>query len=960
MNEHVEYLRFLVHRGAVERYSDESIPKRWDAFTTSDHPVCQRVMEELGVIEEAGYSTYFLIMYDLIDFCRSKNIPVGPGRGSVGGCIVAFLLYIHDLDPIRFDLPFERFLHLERVQMPDIDLDVCQQKRSQVIGYLRDQYGLEKEKDTLADTAVGQIIAFGTMMAKGATKIVLRVSGYDEQHGFPYNTTGPRLSDLIPEGSGTDQIVLSEWLETEEGAGAKHEFQTLAPIKFWSESQPIRVLEDLILPLEGLVHHATTHAAGIVVSDGPLRERVPLWVRSRKDLEEDPPKIYVAFDYIDAEDAGLLKLDVLGLRTVSVIAEAEDRIREWKKDPEWSIKDEPLDDQKAFQILRDGDTVGVFQLEDHGITRATEAVAPDRFDDIVHVIALYRPGPMEYIPQYVDRKFGREEPSYYHPDLEEVLEPTHGLIVFQEQVMKIAQIMGGYTPGEADLFRKAIGKKLPKLMKKEIGKWKKRALENGYPVDAVEQIASDMFAFARYSFNKSHGTAYAHLTYWTAWIKAHYPSIFYQALLNGWLGNADRTATILSDAADNDIRILPPDINESGKNFRAIDEKTVRFGLAAVKLVGDTAVDNIIAVRDKDERIEYEYIPTERTKDDGTKYTAHIKTPQPVTNEPRDFDGPVDFCARLPSLAVNVKESLVAAGAFTDKMEERVKLYCCMRELNPAAKAGKTFDWREWDGDITLSHAEMIELEREALGFYITEHPIDRHRAALKRYGARVSGEWDDLPTHLVIGGIVEKINGINSVRGPMAKIHVQNAIVGMPVVTIFSDTYAKCGSALEKGQPVVIAGKKENHERYGVQMIASDVFVLKNGQPAGDRVLLCLEGASAFDAMLLQRHEGVVERANGRSCAVLELVVEDAGRFVHVRTGRKLVMEEHVLRSVEDCWPVWIESSPRWVDGKKLRRVESWKGSGTERKAAWELPVVSEILGALDGRVSAEYEVIE
>lgn len=917
------YLRYLTLKGASERYS-EFLPD--DEFLEVEHALPEddpsyvlrrRLEHELHTIITAGFSTYFLIVADLMAFCHRASIPVGPGRGSVCGSAVAYALRITDVEPIRFGIPFERFLHLERVAWPDIDSDICQVRRGEAVEYLRVKYGRD---------CVANIIAFGTLMARGITQEAYRVQLNDKPEGV-------RLAAFIPEGSGADQVRLDEWLESKDPNATTYMAQVRPEVL------------DIIKRLEGLRRAESVHSAGIVISNRPLIQDVPLTKKNQQ------AEISTQFDFRDAEEVGLLKLDILGLRTVTVVFEAERMIKVY--DPGFSMRDVTLEDEATFELLQKGDTVGVFQLESRGITDALKGIAPDKFDDIVATIALYRPGPMEQLRSYIDRKHGKEDVTVAHPDMMPVLERTYGLIVYQEQVMGLAQVLAGFTPGEADIFRKAIGKKLPELIKKEIEKFKAKAVARGYDAKIIETIAIQIAYFGRYGFNLGHATGYAFLTYWTAYLKANHPLEFYAANLTSHLDDMTRLAVYLSDAAKHDVSMRPPDINRSDRGF-VIHDRAILFGLEAVKGVGAVLMEDIIDERDGKSKKSRTRARVTRTKPDGTEYQTSIQQFVRVTNEPRPFDDLFDFCRRLTHVPINVKVALVQAGAFDGgDLQKRAQLLDAAERINTAAKRDRGV--RPILTEVPpANRVLLLQQEREVMGFYVSDHPLQVYRKELVRYGAAIDGAFDDLGRHPLVAGIVTNIKSHASKRGEMAWVKLETGVLGLPEVTFFNEAWTLYQKDIKLNDLLVIVGEKKHDERFGLGFIAEKVHKIDLARPKIQNVLVTLADpdVSTF---------AEITRCVYDLGPQLLLAFEDQGRAVLLRTDKRVMASGALMEQLESHGLVLYNVSsaqPLTFGGRTLKRSHSsHQGSGDERRAVWDLPLVRVALKLLGGKVLAEFE---
>ena len=566
-----ELLEQRAHIGAKERYGDP-LPE----------DVRERLEYELGVITKTGYAGYFLIVYDFIKAARERGIPVGPGRGSAAGSLVAYALGITNVCPLKFDLLFERFLNPERVSMPDVDVDFCFERRGEVIDYVRQKYGRE---------SVCQIVTFGTMKSRAAIKDVGRVLGFT-----PVETD--LLAKLIPN-QPNFSLTVHEAVE-----------QISEVKKLYETDDRYRQLLDYAIALEGLSRHTGVHAAGVVIAPGPVDEYVPICTQASKgsgasrngDGNGDDETVVVSqYDMNCLEKAGMLKMDFLGLTTLTVIHDAVKAVEE-RSGTTLDIDSIPLEDPKVYQMLRAGRTTGVFQFESPLATDLLRGMRCDRFDDLVASNALMRPGPLDAGMHrvYQRRKRGEEPVVYALPELEEVLSPTYGVITYQEQVMRIAQILAGISLAEADVLRKAVGKKDAELIRQELGKFVEKAVARGYSRNVIEELAGQIETFGRYGFNKSHSVAYSVLSYQTAWLKVHHPAEFMAALLSSSIGDTDSVVKFINEARELEIDVLPPDVNESGYKFTVVGEKRIRFGLGAIRNVGRSAIDSILAAkRDK-------------------------------------------------------------------------------------------------------------------------------------------------------------------------------------------------------------------------------------------------------------------------------------------------------------------------------------------------------------------------
>src|SRR5262245_510632 len=751
----------------------------WDAAREREYET--RLTLELGVIKSMGFAGYFLIVADFINWAKQQGIPVGPGRGSAAGSLVAYALRITDLDPIEHGLLFERFLNPERRSMPDIDVDFCFVRRDEVIRYVREKYGADR---------VAQIITFGTLKGKAAIKDVGRVLD------FTFAETD-RIAKLYPEPKQGKDFPLAQALEME---------PRLRELRDSGEREGR--LFDLALRLEGLLRHASKHAAGIVISERPLTEDVPLWI-------DKDGAVVTQYTFTDVEAIGLIKFDFLGLKTLTLIEGIVRRIREGRGIA-LDVSALPLDDEATYRLLARADTVGVFQLESGGIRRMLTQVQPTCFADLVAVEALYRPGPLDaklddgrtVVDVFIARKHRKEPIRYAHPALEPILRETYGVIVYQEQVMQIAQVLAGYTLGDADNLRRAMGKKKAEEMAMERERFLAGVATQG---TATPKLAAEIFdqmeTFAAYGFNKSHAAAYAVITYQTAYLKAHYPTEFMAGLLSLEAGDADSTYKNIAECKASGIAILPPDVNQSREDFTAAG-RAIRFGLGAVKGVGSKAIETILAARA-----------------DGP------------------FTGLHEFCLRVRAQQVNrrVIESLIACGAFDSIERNRARLWAALddalRWAGARSQERSSSQLGLFAGSAGLPdtpppappdvepwtpHDELAR-ERETLGFFITGHPLDRYEADLRRFTNITVGtlrtKGPELPAapsrpgrpegrpRVRLGGVIHTVRLRNSKKGERYATFVLEDKEGVVEVIAWPDTYRRHEEVIEGGAPVVVSG---------------------------------------------------------------------------------------------------------------------------------------------------------
>ena len=722
-----EYLRSLCMQGLPARYPN------------ADEKVMQRLDYELDIIDRMGYSCYFLIVWDFINYSRQNDIPVGPGRGSAAGSIVAYLLGITNIDPLKYDLLFERFLNPERVSMPDIDTDFCYVNRGRVLDYIIKRYGKER---------VAQIITFGTLQARAAVRDVGRALDYT--YGFVDN-----VAKMIPRELG---ITLEKALET------SNDFKAL-----YDSDEKVRRLIDIAKKVEGMPRNSGTHAAGVVITPRDLIDCVPLQL-SNEGL------VITQYDKDKVENLGLLKMDLLGLRTLTVIGDAVRYIKETTGE-KVDIENIPLDDDATCAMLRRGDTQCVFQLESEGMTKLVMDLAPEKFSDLIPLVALYRPGPLGtgMVEDFIEGKHGTRTAEMLHPLLEPVLKDTFGVILYQEQVMQITSVLAGFTLGQADILRRAMGKKKAKELDSMKQKFIDGARENhGINEETSKQIFALLQHFAGYGFNKSHSAAYALVAYQTAYLKQHWPTQFMAAFLCSVMNDNDKLSWYLGVTKRMGIKILPPDVNESGKEFSPVKGNAIRFGMAGIKSVGEQAIDAIIKARES-----------------GGRFTSIL-----------------DFCRRVPSRLINkrVIENLAyqkdsasgQLGLFGDDMFEEVQ-------------------------DIKLPQLDempkrlLLENEKKIVGFYVTGHPLDAYAGALANYTPVYKlNEADEASSDkfFKVAGLISEMRLRTTRRGDTMAVLTLEDFSGRLEVVVFARQYHDYMGFLVKENVVVIEGRLKVDER--------------------------------------------------------------------------------------------------------------------------------------------------
>lgn len=772
-----EYLRRLCVSGLEKRYGSDL---RWEDGEYRKK-LEERLEYELGVIEKMGFADYFLIVWDFVRFAHDKHIAVGPGRGSSAGSLVAYVLKITNVDPIRYRLLFERFLNPERVTMPDIDIDFSDERRDEVIDYVVGKYGKEH---------VAQIITFGTMAAKAAVRDVGRVLN------LPYHEVD-RAAKMIP-----NQLGM-----TIEGALAVNpDLQNLC-----ERSEKTRELIETAKKVEGMPRHASTHAAGVVISREPLTDYVPLQEGTEKTALTE-------YSMEHLESIGLLKMDFLGLRTLSIIERTLNWIREqFGQTLDFQLI--PDDNPPTYEMLSRGDTTGVFQLESAGMRRVLKDLKPSQFEDIVSVLALYRPGPMEFIPQYIQAKHGEIQVQYPHPSLETILSDTYGIIVYQEQIMQIASHMAGFSLGEADLLRRAVSKKKREVLDEQRDHFVRGSIEQGYSSGEANRVYDMIVRFADYGFPRAHATAYGVLAYQTAYLKALYPVQFMASMLTAVMGNQRKVAEYVDECRRMNITVLPPDVNESGILFTPVlsserfPSGAIRFGLAAIKNVGTHAMESIIRERKE----------------------------QPYADL-------MDLCRKVDLRVCNkrVLESLIQGGAFDSLTGHRAQLIAMLDETVEAAAKWKKekedfqihlFGFSEevnWSVEYPevrpYAHQELLEMERELLGLYLSGHPLDSFEPLLKELGIGSLHHLADLAedSEVSAAGMIASVKTIITRKGQaMAFIELEDRVMRTEVVA-FPETWRRYGTLLQKGNLVALTARLQ-HQDEDFKLIADEFHDLND-----------------------------------------------------------------------------------------------------------------------------------
>ncbi len=807
----------------------------------------ERLNFEIEMIKRMQFSSYFLIVWDLMKYARDHSIPVGPGRGSVVGSLVAYSLAITDIDPLQYELFFERFLNPERIAPPDIDMDFCMKRRSEMIDYVARKYGRDN---------VCQIITFGTMAARGVIRDVGR------SLDIPYSEVD-RIAKLIPDelNATIDKALAQEPRLVEE-----------------MKNPQIENLITIAKRLEGLSRHSSTHAAGVVIAPEPLVELVPLQKTNKDEITSQ-------YSMKDLESIGLLKMDFLALTTLTVIDSTVTRVRE-EKSIELDLTSIPLTDKKVFELFSQGRTNGIFQFESGGMKSELRRLKPERFEDLIALNALYRPGPMDMIPDFVKRKQGEIEVRYPHPILEEILKETYGVIVYQEQVMQIASKMAGFSLGEADILRKAMGKKKKDIMKSMRQKFIEGARKNKISDKSAKQVFSLMEQFAQYGFNKSHSTAYALLAYQTAYLKVHYPVQFMAALLTSEIGNTDKIVMYIAECKDMGIDVLPPDINESSLDFLS-QESRIRFGMLAIKNVGEGVIRSVLDYRNNNGKF-------------------------------RSF---FQFCEEVDSRSLNrrVLESLIKSGAMDSLGWKRAQ---CMEMLDTALEYGQKarrdresgqrglFASLSASGQAELPEPDLPDIqewpieqllafEKETLGFYVSGHPMSRFAEEAARYSQKSIAELiaDGSSVECRIAGIVTELRTRRTKKGDLMAIFTLEDLSGAVPAIVFPNSYTKYEPYIAADCPLLVSGRFEPEDERSFKIIVSEIEPLpgimqRNAKTL--RITACVSSLSPSSATELRR---LLEKNRGDTGVDIELynpsefrVNIQSSDFVRIKSSPELI----------------------------------------------------------------------
>ena len=784
----------------LEEMAEAGFKKRMEGRSPEEVEKYHKQLEfELGVIKQMGFPGYFLIVADFIQWSKAHGVPVGPGRGSGAGSVVAWCLTITDIDPLRFDLVFERFLNPERVNMPDFDVDFCQENRGRTIEYVQNHYGFDH---------VAQIITFGKLQAKAVIRDVGRVLQ------IPYPVVD-RLSKLIPN---DPKMTLAKAFDEE--PKIKEEID---------KDESVKYLFEIATKLEGLFRNTSTHAAGVVIGNKPLDEIVHIY----KDPSSDMPVTQYDMKYV--EEASLIKFDFLGLKTLTTIKKTVDLIK--KRGIEIDVDSLPLDDKETFDLLKAADTTGVFQLESTGMKKILHDMQPDKIEDIVALVSLYRPGPMDSIPTYIAVKKGLEKPDYMHPLLEPILKETYGIMIYQEQVMQISRAMAGYSLGGADLLRRIMGKKKAELLPEQKVKFMAGAKEKGIDEAVAAKVFDKMAKFAEYGFNKAHAAAYAYIAYQTAYLKAHFPVEFMAATMTLDKINTDKLAFFKNDIVQHGIKVLPPDINKSEVDF-TVENGAVRYALSAVKNVGEGGMQIVVAEREKNG-------PFKSLEDFFKRVDVAALNKRYVENLAKS--GAFECVEKNRSLVFNNVETLVAYAA--DQTASRNSSQMGLFGADTTANKLKLKQYPDWPS------LEKLDYEKEALGFYLSAHPLDSFNTVLERM--RVV-DYSDLPTMVKAAGgpvraqVAALVSGVReriSQKGNRFAFVTASDKSGSFDCICFSDTLESSRDKLNSGQPLlfsVVADRREGEEQISVRLLTVELLSDVMGKTSST-LILNVESQSAL-----------------------------------------------------------------------------------------------------------------
>jgi DNA polymerase III subunit alpha len=830
-----DYFEELSRKGFDKRMPE--MRSKYDSFDDElNGKYEERFNYEMGVIKNTGFSGYFLIVADFINYAKTHGIPVGPGRGSAAGSLIAFCLGITDIEPIKYDLIFERFLNPERISMPDIDVDFCRKGRDQVIQYVTEKYG----KDNVA-----QITTFGTMQSKAAVRDVGRALG------MPYAEVD-KIAKLITSGDRGIERAIADEPQVRD---------------LYGTDDRVRELLDNASVLEGLARHASTHAAGIVIANKHLSEYLPLY-KGKHD------ETVTQYDMKMIEKIGLIKIDFLGLETLTLMDTVVKLLK--NEGIHIDLSQLPLEDKKTYDLLSSGNTSGVFQLESRGMRDLLTRLRPSQFDDIMPLIALYRPGPLKsgMVDEFIKRRANPSLVTYETPKLKEILHDTYGVIIYQEQIMKIASVLAGFSMKDADALRKAMSKKIPEQLERYKQQFVDGSVANDVPKDVAEKIYDVIQRFGEYGFNKSHSTAYGYIAYQTAYLKAHYPIHYFAAMLTTEVGDTDKLVKYIGEAREMGIEILPPDVNMSLSDFAIVDSK-IRYGLSGIRNVGEAAIESIIQARE----------------------------------ESGGFKSFIHFCSVIDSRKVNKKviESLAMAGCFDSLGLNRSQVLYLAQEMldkltkkdtkanlkqgsifgeNDVKENGVSFDIPEMD---ELTHDEILNGEKESLGFYFSKHPLKPFENLISELTPHDSQSLKETETYedVSIAGVVSTLKEITTKRGDrMAYVTLEDT-KGIVEIIFFPDLYGKNCNMIQSGKPIMVTGTLEKTEENAVKIKAKGVSFLESLTGELLRTIKITIHCEIIKKEELRVLKDILVSARGRSGVVLEFQLNGQKQSVPLKNIR-------------------------------------------------------------------------
>lgn len=835
VTDNTAFFRGMCEDGLKRRYGENAAAKA-------------RLEYELDVVVKMGYVDYYLIVWDFINYAKSQGIPVGPGRGSGAGSIAAYAIGITDIDPLKYNLLFERFLNPERVSMPDFDIDFCYEGRQRVIEYVVKKYGSDR---------VAQIITFGTMAAKAAVRDVARVMN------IPYKTADA-VSKLVPQ---ENHITLDKALEWSK------------PLKeLYNSDEKVRELIDIAKRIEGMPRHASTHAAGVVISDAPVSSYVPVQQTEGWAVTQYPMNVL--------EMLGLLKMDFLGLRTLTVINDTVKSIRLSK--PEFDIEKIPLDDGAVFAMLSDGGSQAVFQFESGGMRQVLARLKPETIEDLIAVLSLYRPGPMDSIPKYIANRHHPERVTYKHPLLKDILDVTYGCIVYQEQVMQICRVLAGYSYGRADLVRRAMAKKKADVMEKERGVFVEGAVKNGVPAKVADDIFNEMSSFASYAFNKSHAAAYAHISYRTAYLKCHYYKQYMAALMTSVMDGSGKLLEYISECLDNGIKILCPDINRSMAGFTA-DENGIRFAMLAIRNLGRNAIDSIIEERERD----------------------------------GSFKSVNDFCTRMSGKNLNRRsvESLIKCGAFDGFSFNRREMVENYDRIFAALQGGSRgmegqlnfFDLapeENQNDEAEITHLEeyplmvLLNYEKEAVGLYVSGHPLQQYEAlakaaklcAISSFAGEDSDAKDGTPVRLMC--MIQSIKPHKTKNGAGMAFCVVEDMSQQCEMIVFPEMYSLNVMLLRPEGIIYVKGRVSRKDDE-VKLIAEQIMSGEGFARACEKTDVCVKCESTNSALIKEIMD-ICAKEEYFGASRLTFYFEDCRKYVKPKTQVGIKCSEKLMRELE------------------------------------------------------------